>query len=395
MANTALRPRTLIDLLDLRGLTPAPSQVWGTVRLVPLIRPVPADGALRLKLRSYDPRAAWTDVKLNDKTSYGSTYVPHAMIVDWTPDGSPVAAWRTGVETDDARAPGQRERKVAPGCTVRELHRMIRREDSNRLRFLPMHLALEGLMALHFGGPDTSWGEWSREAIRDGLSPVWERSLAGESIPELGEALNLFELHPGQCGALIFIADALASAFVAPHPQDYRLMHAALIKDLYAEIFWDYAALGYDVQPFAVELGDAPIADLAALRARFELARQRWADWELSMGEDLIGRVATRRRQYDIGPGPRYTLETFITDLSTNMSEHVGEGIWGEDGTLHYLKTMRLSRQQVVRARLLNLLAEHGWSLDAVSRATKRDVVHIRADIVRVGLGHLLRRHLR
>lgn len=391
MANTALRPRELQKILDLTGLKAAPSQVWGTVRLVPLIRATPSDGALRLKLRRYEQDAAWTDVKLNDGTRYGSTFVPHAMILDWTPDGAPVAAWRTGVETDNGGEAGRKDRKLPAGCHVRELHRMIRREDSHRLRFLPMHLALDGLMSLHFGGPDTAWRDWSREALRDGLSPVWEYALRGDHIPALDEALSLFELHQGQSGVLIFIADVLASAFVAPHPEDYRLMHASLIQDLYAEIFWHYGALDYDVPPFAIALGDAPLTSLDALRERFERTRQEWADWELSFGADLVGRQATRTRQYDVGPGPLYTLETFITDLQTDEQEHVGEGIWGKDGALHYLKTMRLSRKQVRRARVLKLLAAHGWSIDAAARATGRTPGSVRRDIVEAGLGHLLR----
>ncbi|MFF8376398.1 hypothetical protein ACF07V_09750 [Streptomyces sp. NPDC015661] len=37
-------------------------------------------------------------------------------------------------------------------------------------------------------------------------------------MPGLGEALRVFELHPGQCGLLLYVTDALAAAFVVPHP---------------------------------------------------------------------------------------------------------------------------------------------------------------------------------
>ncbi|MFJ8968986.1 ARPP-2 domain-containing protein [Streptomyces anulatus] len=35
-------------------------------------------------------------------------------------------------------------------------HRLAKRRPGDRLRFLPLHLALEGCLALHFGGPSTS-----------------------------------------------------------------------------------------------------------------------------------------------------------------------------------------------------------------------------------------------
>jgi hypothetical protein len=381
-------------MLDLTGLTPAPAQVWATVRLVPLIRTTPSEGALRLKLRSYTQQAAWTDVKLNDSIHYGSTFVPHAMIVDWTQDGSPVAAWRTGIELDGPHE-GRHTRQLAPGCAVRELHRMIRREDKERLRFLPMHLALEGLMSLHFGGPDVAWSEWSYQAMREGLNPVWETTLRGQTIPALDEALRLFELHPNQCGVLVLVAETLATAFIAPHPEDYRLMHDAIVQDMFAELFWHLGALDYDAPPFQLDLGEQRVTDLADLSRRFELERQRWANVELSFGRDLVGRAITRKRLYDIGPGPRYTLETFMTNLDTDDAEHVGECILDASGALQYLKTLRLTRQQVRRARLLSLLSQHGWHLPSVEAALHKPPGWGVRELERVGLGYLLRAHLR
>lgn len=37
-------------------------------------------------------------------------------------------------------------------------HRLAKRRPGDRLRFLPLHLALEGYLALHFGGPPAAGG---------------------------------------------------------------------------------------------------------------------------------------------------------------------------------------------------------------------------------------------
>ncbi len=78
-----------LERLVLKGLEMAPSQVWGSVRLVPLLRHTIL-GDLRLSRRSYDEDATWVD--LADKTVYCS-YIPHALIASWTPDSLPIAAF--------------------------------------------------------------------------------------------------------------------------------------------------------------------------------------------------------------------------------------------------------------------------------------------------------------
>jgi len=49
--------------------------------------------------------------------------------------------------------------------------RMTRRDGRQRLRFLPLHLALEGYLALQFGGAPIAWQQWTRRAVTRGLSP--------------------------------------------------------------------------------------------------------------------------------------------------------------------------------------------------------------------------------
>lgn len=72
----------------------------------------------------------------------------------------------------------------------------------------------------------------------------------GWSVHGLDDALRVFEIHPGQCGVMVYAADALAAAFVLPHTDDYRLLHASLVQDLYGELVHQYALYGGPVQEF-------------------------------------------------------------------------------------------------------------------------------------------------
>ena len=202
--------------IDLTGLTPAPAQQWGAIRMIPLLR-TGSPGDLRLQPRKVDAAA----VKLNDGTAYHA-FMPHAYVMRWTDDGQPIAAFGAQMHARGSQAPTRR---------TPVLHRMAKRDDRNALRFVPLHLAMEGFLALHFGGPDVAWHEYSREALASGLSPRSERAMPGVWIAGLEEALRVFEIHDDQVGVLVFVADALASAFVVPHPDDYRQLHRSLLGD--------------------------------------------------------------------------------------------------------------------------------------------------------------------
>lgn len=197
--------------LDLTGLATRPSQVWNAVRLVPLVRDEPVED-LRLSPQLYGDGAGLVEV--GPRHAYIS-YIPHGFVATWTADGSPAATYGTQLSADGASAP-------AATMGLRLHRRMARRQAKDRLRFLPMHLALEGYLALHFGGPTVAWEEWSQRAIRRGLSPRVEEAYAGTEVHGLADALRVFEIHPHQCGVMVYVADALAAAFVVPHPDDYR-----------------------------------------------------------------------------------------------------------------------------------------------------------------------------
>src|SRR5262245_38722053 len=72
--------------LTLEGLSIAPSQSFGAVRLVPLIRRNVRED-LRLAKRSYDERAAVVSLEggLLDRGPAYISYIPHGLVVSWTP----------------------------------------------------------------------------------------------------------------------------------------------------------------------------------------------------------------------------------------------------------------------------------------------------------------------
>ncbi|MFI8366224.1 ARPP-2 domain-containing protein [Streptomyces sp. NPDC085466] len=342
--------------IDLTGLGVRPSQVWGGVRLVPLVRAEPVEG-LRLHREvyaraegyGYDPRSS---VDVGDGTVYTS-YIPHGFVADWSGAEREEAAYGTRL----GDAPGA-------GVPLRAPHHRLakRRHGERRLRFLPLHLALDGYLALHFGGPPVLWEEWSREALRRGLSPRAEAAYAGVDVPGLAEALRIFELHPGQCGVLVYVADALAAAFVVPHPEDYRLLHPTLVEDLYGELVHQYAYYGGPVPAFEARIRDGAggIRDLADLRAAAREQERRWAvAHDGLMARDLLETPYAFERVYRMGSFALYRfLPPFLRD---GREQHIGELITDHKGRTAYLKTFRLSDAQVRRGYLLRRLAACDW----------------------------------
>lgn len=372
----------LIETLTLNGLTIAPSQVRGTVRLVPLRRR-DAPGDLRLAKRAYreDVAVVSLDGPLLAPGIKYMSYVPHGLVMSWNSDGSAVAAFGAGLAAADGK------RFAGSWASLRVLPRMAKREARNQLRFLPMHLAMEGFLGLYFSGPEIAWSEYSRRAIQRGLDPRSETAYGGEEIVGFEDALRTFEIHEDQVGVLVFVADALASAFVTPHPHDYRALHRTLLQDFYGELIYQYGLLYDDVLPLEVALDADTIGGLADLRAALGRVRTDWADFQGFMAHNLLGRPVRAERVYQAGP---FTLQRFVTDLGLTGENHIGEAIVRDDGRLEYLKTFRLSAIQTRRAYLLQLLAEADWHLDTAAhqlRVTRDDFV---LRLEKAGFGYLL-----
>lgn len=365
--------------IDLAGLTAGPAQAWGAVRIVPLIRDEPITD-LRLHARLHDSNDL-SIVHTGPRTAY-IAYIPHAFVATWTGDATPAAAYGTQLLDPDAAA--------APACIgLRFRHRMARREDKQRLRFLPLHLALEGYLMLQFGGPPIAWQEWTHRAVARGLSPRVEGAYTGAAIPGLDDALRIFEIHPGQCGAALYIADALAAAFVVPHPDDYRALHPTLLRDLYGEQMYQYAHLYPAVPDFRARLDESRVDSAADLRAELARSRRDWASFHDLMAAGLLaGQNLAFSPVYRMG---RFSLSRFVPPFDPDGENHIGETITDAAGRIAYLKTFRLSSAQVRRGYLLSRLAEHDWELDAAAAALgtgRRDLVQ---RLESAGFGHLLR----
>ncbi|MGI8336768.1 ARPP-2 domain-containing protein [Actinomadura scrupuli] len=369
--------------LDLTGLATRPAQRWGSIRLVPLARQEPIED-LRLNAQVYGDEVSI--VSVGPRVSYVS-YIPHAFVATWTRDGTPAAAY--GTQLGSAGAP---ERDVTvPACVpLRLRRRMARRVDRDRLRFLPLHLALEGYLALHFGGPSVAWDEWSQRAVRQGLSPRCEEVYSGAEVRDLDDALRIFEIHPGQCGVLVYVADALAGAFVVPHPEDYRALHATLVRDLYGELIYQYGLMTLPVPDLVSPIVDAQVRSLADLRAQAALRTAEWADFhDTVMAGGLLGADDyTFEEVYRLG---RFRLQRFLPSFRLHDESHLGEVIVDGSGRVAYLKTYRLSQGQVRRGHLLTRLARCDWNLGAAAAALGTDAEGLALRLQRSGFGYLLR----
>lgn len=342
----------------LNDLVFAPSQACGAFRLVPLLRK-----NFRTDLRLGLVKEAGFAVNLS-KAVYTS-YIPHAMVVEWNDGSLPLAAVGTQFGKSKARS------EVPNGV----FHRMAKRQDGRRLRFLPLHLAMDGLLALHFGGPTVQWGYFSRQAMSHGMSPRAEFSYSGWTLEGFDDALQVFEIHEGQVGVLVFVADALATAFVTPHPDDYRALHDSLLQDFFGELIWQYAVAYSELPPCEFPARPESIRSLADLRAAVKVMRNDWAEFGRMATIGLLDVPVTAETVYEAGP---FRLERFIGSLNPADENHIGERILAPDGSVQYLKTYRLSASQTRRAYLLKQLADHDWNIDAIARkynATANDVL--------------------
>lgn len=362
----------------LDGLETRPAQVWGSVRLVPLVRdePVPY---LRLHRKVYAEPVSVVDVG----DSFYVSYVPHAFVATWSDgDQMPAASYGARLLERDTRA-------SPPRVPVRFTRRMARKAGRDRLRFLPLHLAVEGYLALHFGGPEIAWEEWSRRAVAHGLSPRSEETYLGLQVHGIEDALRVFEIHPGQCGVMVYVADALASAFVTPHPDDYRALHPTLVEDLLGELIHTYGLLAGPAGDLSARIDDTEVRSLRDLRAAAERRQAEWAAFHDDvMAGGLFDEDGSHRVvQYLNG----FELARFLPSFGLRRENHIGEAITDTDGRIAYMKTFRLSEAQVKRGYLLKRLAAHEWRLDATAAALGTDEAALALRLERAGFGYLLR----
>ena len=110
-------------MLTLEGLTPAPAQVRGAFRLIPLIRDRECED-VRLSPHAMAPGLKVVD--LQDRTTY-TAFVPHALLLEWDRPGVPMMA----LGGQEARA-GSSTNAAVPqmGRTARRYARVSCHESS-------------------------------------------------------------------------------------------------------------------------------------------------------------------------------------------------------------------------------------------------------------------------
>ncbi|WP_040690852.1 ARPP-2 domain-containing protein, partial [Nocardiopsis lucentensis] len=94
------------EALDLGDLVTGPSQVWGNVRLVPLLRSEPVPG---LRLHGRVNESPVTVAGSGRRSAYVA-YVPHAYVATWGGDPEPSATHGTQFVDDGERSPHERVR---------------------------------------------------------------------------------------------------------------------------------------------------------------------------------------------------------------------------------------------------------------------------------------------
>lgn len=377
---------TCLSDIQLTGLEIAPSQVRGAIRIVPILK---HNVRYDLRLKSCQYKEPLAMVSLSGKANSPSplldrglkyfSYIPHGLVMSWSDDGSPVAACGTQL--------GSGNGKKMFGGLLRAIPRMSKKIDRNQLRFLPLHLAMEGFLSMFFGGPTIAWSDYSRRARSEGLNPRCEYSYGGRSIAGLENALRVFEIHQGQVGVIIFVAEELASVFVVPTPEDYRALHTSLLQDFYGELIFQYACLYQTTYPMNVKIDDTKINNLGDLRREIKQIRTAWADFQGFMASSLLQRPVSAKQVYKAGS---FTLQRFLSDLDSHQVNHIGEAIVRDTGELEYLKTYRLSAIQTKRIHLLSKLAQYDWNLDATATGLNISRYELIRRFKRTGFGYLL-----
>jgi hypothetical protein len=372
----------LLTNISLQGLEIAPSQVRGAIRIVPLLRRK-VRGDLRLQRRSYSEDL--TIVSLEDEMKYLS-YIPHGLVMSWTDDGSAIVNFGANITKPDGK------HLNCGGASIRLMHRMVKREAKNELRFLPLHLAMEGFLSMFFKAPKIAWEDYSNYALAYGLGCRYETAVSGHNIAGLEDALRVFEIHERQVGVLVYVAEALASAFVVPTPEDYRALHYSLLEDFYGELLYQYALLYKTTYPMDLTVDESKIHNLADLRTAIFKIRKNWAAFQHVMANGLLEKTCHSHLAYTAGS---FQLQRFITHVQLRDENYIGEAITRDNGELEYLHTYRLSAAQTRRVYYLSKLDENNWNLDATAKALSYSRQEFIQRMEAEGFGYLFKQQVR
>lgn len=381
--------RTLLTQISLGNVRHGPPQVFGGVRLVPLLRDEVRDD-LRLSCRKYNEDVA--AVNISGDVDY-CAYVPHAFVADWTSDGTAAFSFGSQLRKGHKKVRTSDGKVVKLGdFSARVMSKMRRREDKKRLRFLPLDLAMEGLLARHFGGPAIAWEEYSNSLLSYGLGSRTESAFDGRQIHGLDDALRMFEIHDNQSGVVVFVGDALASVFLVPNPDDYRELHGSLIKDFFGELVYIYGLSAIESVYHPGPMNSDQVNAISDLLDALKQNRAQWSDLHEVMMTKLVGCEIESELVYRMGP---FSMQRFVTGLDPKGENHIGECIVREeDGEVEYLKSFRLSAAQTRRAYLLKQIAGCEWNLEECAEllnCTKNQLV---LRLENSGFGYFLHQHV-
>jgi hypothetical protein len=350
-------PTKTTTLSLLKGLRPGPSQVFGGVRMLPLLRDLIRDDVRLFRQPLSTVGVIPTDNKpIQDSKSIYCSFVPHALVL--AANAQEVEVSR-GLQILEGKKQHQ---------SVTVFHRMAKREAGG-LRFLPQHLAFEGYISQHFDAPDYLWPEYTKAAARRGLQSRSETVWPGHAVCGLQDALRMFEIHDGQVGVAVFVCDALAEIFVVPHPNDYRALHKTLVEDAYADLIVQYSryALASEV-PFVMD--ESRVSDTATLRASFAAAKGAMLSSEQVLLQHLPATLPAEKIRDHRG----LTMMRVMPHIDLDLENHIGEALTYADGDVAYLKTYRLSGAQAKRAFVLQALAKNNFHLRRTAESLQQSI---------------------
>jgi hypothetical protein len=367
----------LLGRLALKGVRALPPQALGVMSLVPLAREHPI-GDLRLCPIEVLPVG---ERKLPGAPEHVTHFIPHGVVTGWGERGRPMVAAGT---TCLATRRGGRTLTAPPRETLIDCA-ISRRDGGDGVRLLPLHLTLEGLLYACLGLPPETWSRYAESSrARAERNPRAPRGAA------LDAALRTFEPHPGQCGLLLYAADTLVFALVAPCPDDYDRMHRSVVADLLAGTFEFYARqhpASVNGPWFRAEIPGAAVRTLDDLRKAIRLSRRGSFAAEQALSDGLVNAEPVVRSSETAGD---WAVRRFTSALVPKAQNFVGEAIVGPRGATAWLTLHRLSDGYTRRAWALASLASANWNLTRLAAEWRGTPAEAETQLREAGFRHVL-----
>ena len=354
-----------------------PAQISSGIRIVPIINDNFTKD-LRLCVENYN---SFAKVENSDNTIY-SAYIPHGFILNYDKDNNISYTKETVILNSLS------EKNINKYTNTMIIDKMVKKQDKDKIRFLPLHLAMDSFMSEYFKGFDIKWEEYSRKGTKFGLSPRSEKSIFSNQVIGLENALRVFELHKNQVGVILFVGDSLASVFIVPNPYDYKYLHYSLIKDFYGEIIYFNSLYVNQVKPFEVKFNEKNINKISDFKIELDRIKKELGSFYSEMSNNIIKREVSYKKIYKF---KKYSMEYFVTNEIEKYDEHyIGEAIFDENENINYMKLFRLSNEQVKRFSLLKLLDDNLWNLEQTAKSKNTTKENIILQIDKLGFAHIL-----